>query len=72
LIDCCSAGYWQLAATGCPAAAQKAKLGTSAFEDFLGDSDWHVDATPLDFSSSFHWPVASLPHFKMQEYCTRA
>jgi hypothetical protein len=32
-------------ATG--SAAQNAKLGTSTFEDFLGDSDWYVDATPL-------------------------
>jgi hypothetical protein len=34
-----------LLATG--SAAQNAKLGTSTFEDFLADSDWYVDVTPL-------------------------
>jgi hypothetical protein len=58
-----------LLATG--SAAQNAKLGTSTFEDFLADSDWYVDVTPLKqffFIDLLH----HCPHFKMQEYCTRA
>jgi hypothetical protein len=53
------------------ACGKNAKLGTSTFEDSLGDSDWHVDATPLQHFF-FIDLLRHCPHFKMQGHCARA
>jgi hypothetical protein len=74
LIDCCSTLLIDRLLFGRLLdlhAAQNAKLGTSTFEDFLGDSDWYVDATPLK-QFFFIDLLRHCPHFKMQEYCTCA